>query len=919
VKVLLLLMLLAGLAELCPAQTPAFTIKGTVEDSLSGGRLEGATCTLMSDSGIATQHRRNTRLGFVFRAVAPGQYQLITSYLGYKPDTMVIVSPARLAKDSTQKLIIRLQRSATNMMQVVVTARIPPAIVKNDTIAFNAGAYPTRPNATVEDLLRKLPGVEIDNDGNVTMQGKKIDKIYLDGKEFFLNDPRIASQNLPADIVDQIEAFDSQSDRAKLTGIKEMSKTKSINIKLKKSRRRGFLGKVYAGVGEGNNTTAYAAGGTATYLGPTLVFGTANVNNINNQFTGQENRNGPGAGGVQKFNNLELNFSNNGNRYNNNQSLPGNPSKENQPAFIFTLNGGTNGNHTTLNQSSSTQTTLTDSSLLQQRTSRSTGRSQSTHANSFLEYKIDSSSLINLRSSLFSNNSNNNSTDTVSVATLQPHHSGLVPLNRGQTINSSQTTSWNLSNGGNYRWRGHDPSQNLVIEVNQSTSRQHSPLTTYSLVSTLDSLGNTITQTLTHERIQSTATSNTVGTGLSYTQPLSKGHLLDASYHLDRSVNRNDQIANDYDSLTGAFDRLDSATTNHFTTTNAIQRASLGYDATEGKFRYRIGGTVQATKLDNRNRSTDSTLIIKQTNWYPHASLLYTFKSGTNLNLQYGANTITPSIQQLQPVADPTNPFLIRIGNPDLHEALVHTLNLEFNSFNGRNFENWQAAVHGNLIEHAITSATTILSGGIQQVEFVNTSGNWSAGGNLNYGFPIGDQRKGNGSVGANADYTRSTTIVNNGVNKTAFTQCGAIAKVNFHPTQQLFVEAQGNLSYAGSSFEPNTAQPTTTWTQTYSLDAAYTFPANLTLTSWFRYQSIQGVGPLQQTNQWNASMAKDLGNNHAAEVRFSAFGLLSAARNAFQNTTANVTTITTSSLPGRTLLVSFIYHFHRFNTAKPS
>src|SRR6202012_1675223 len=196
-------------------------------------------------------------------------------------------------------------------------ANIPPAIVKNDTIAFNAGAFPTRPNATVEDLLRKLPGIDVDKNGNVTMQGQRVDKIYLDGKEFFLNDPRMATQNLPADIVDEIETFDSRTERARLTGIKDFTHTKTINIKLKKTSRRSYLGDVYAGTGTGGAADpgspagAYSAGGTATILGKSWLFGRGNINNINNQFTGEENRNGPGGGGVQRFNVLQLNYSSN--------------------------------------------------------------------------------------------------------------------------------------------------------------------------------------------------------------------------------------------------------------------------------------------------------------------------------------------------------------------------------------------------------------------------------------------------------------------------------------------------------------------------------------------------------------------------------------------------------------------------------
>ena len=222
----------------CDAQSPPLSIHGTVQDSVNKQVLEDATVSLVHlPDGTVLRQTRSRKKGFAFSGLSAGQYSLITSYLGYATDTTTLVLSRT---DSTERKVrILLHHSVKTMMEVVVRSVIPPAIIKNDTIAFNAAAYPTRPNATVEDLLRKLPGIDIDKNGNVTMQGQKVDKIYLDGKEFFLNDPRTATQNLPADIVDRIEAFDTQTDKSRLTGIKESTGTKSINIALKKNRRTG--------------------------------------------------------------------------------------------------------------------------------------------------------------------------------------------------------------------------------------------------------------------------------------------------------------------------------------------------------------------------------------------------------------------------------------------------------------------------------------------------------------------------------------------------------------------------------------------------------------------------------------------------------------------------------------------------------
>lgn len=919
-RLFFLLILILSAIGAAHAQSPSLTVRGVVRDSATRVILEDATVTLYSVSPDNPSHtsllasRRNSAHGFMFRGLQPGAYRIITTYLGYRPDTTVIA--LRPADTPGIMVPIILRHSGKALMEVVVTARIPPAIVRNDTIAFNAGAYPTRPNATVEDLLRKLPGIEIDKNGNVTMQGQKVDKIYLDGKEFFLNDPRLATQNLPAEIVDQIEAFDSQTEKARLTGVKEVTGTKSINIKLKKNRRKGYFGKVYGGTGTGAGgdpgsvTSAYSTGATTTSLGSSWVFGTGNVNNINNQFTGEENRNGPGGGGVQTFNNLQLNYSNNGesDRF----RRPGQAAGDVHP-LTYTLNAGTSGSHTVLDQTSSTQTSLTDSSLLSNRSSRSVSTTQSTQGDVFVEYNIDSFSLINWRSGVTQTTGSSNEADSTAVSTLKPAHSYLD--NQGQTVNGGHSSGLNLSNALNYRWRGRVPGRTIFVNLSESHNREQQPETTYSLVNNFDSLGNLLSQTLINQHIAQTTQSDTYGGSVAYTEPLKRGHVLDLSYRLNRSISRNDRASDDYDSLTGHYDLPDTGTSNHFTTYNTLQRLGVGYNVTEGKFRYQLGLSLQLSELDNRNRTVDSTLILRQTNWYPRASLMYSPGHGRSLHIQYSANTTSPTIQQLQPVADPTNPFVIKLGNPGLLQQLTHNLNVSYNSLNTHTFENWQASLQGNYIQHDIAMMTTVLSGGIQQIQYINVNGVWSSSGNLTYGFPLGDQRKGNSSLSLHGSYGRSVSGVNGALDITGTLGWGASWKLNLHPSDQLFIESQAGINYMGNRYSLNTAQNTSIWLQTYSLDASYTFPGSVTLSTLYNLQvtGAQGSLPVQAVSLWNAAIYKDLGRRRNAQVRLSVFGILNTTHNISQSTGPGYVSTSQTNLPGRTALLSFVYHFKYF------
>lgn len=886
------------------AQTPAHSISGSVQDSLSKQPLEDATVSLVRTGDGVLLRRIRSKKEFVFGGLSAGRYWVIATYLGYATDSTAIVFPN--SDSAVKKIRVLLHHNALAMMEVVVHAAIPPAIVKNDTIAFNAAAYPTRPNATVEDLLRKLPGIDIDKNGIVTMQGQRVDKIYLDGKEFFLNDPRTATQNLPADIVDQIEAFDSETDRSKLTGIKETTGTKSINIKLKKNRRQGYFGKVYGGTGSGGTTPpsdltgSYSVGGTATNLGVNWIFGTGNLNNVNNQFTGTDNKNGPGGGGLQTLNNLQLNFrTNKSNRLN------------------LTLNAGTNGSQNTVNQSTQRKTILTDSALNENRGSRQVSRNQSWHVNAFAEYNIDPFSTINLRSAWAPQTASSSNSDMVAIST-QKGTSGWLS-NQGHTNNSSHSDSYSLNNTLNFRRRWRLPGRTLFITVSQSYSRQDQPSSMYNLVNNFDSTQTLLQRTLINQQSSQLSKDNNYNAAVSYTEPLKPGHIVDLTYGVNHSVSHSDKRSNDFDSTSGQYDLPDTLTTNHFINYNTIQRFSAGYNATEGKYRYQLGVTLQLSDLDDRNLSKATTVTQHQMNWYPRASLFFTPSKGTSFKLTYTASTTSPTVQQLQPLPDLSNPFLVRIGNPDLLQQLTHTLNAAYTHFNSHTFRNLQASLQGDLAQHEITPATSVLAGGIQQQQFVNVDGVWHLSSNLTFGFPLGDQRKGNSSIALRGRYGRDVSIVNGSRNITTGLGWGSTLKLNYHPANKLFVEGIGSVDQTMALYSISPNQNTHTWVQNYTVDVSYELPAAVTVASNYTIQinGSQGTLPGKQVSVWNASIYKDLFRDRSAQFRFSAFGILNTPSNFTQTVGLNYVQTQQTNIPGRILLLSFIYRFHHFPAAK--
>lgn len=811
--------------------------------------------------------------------------------------------------DSTGVFVgVQMLQSGNAMAEVVVRAGIPPAIVHNDTIAFNAGAYALHPNSTVEDLLKKLPGVNVDKDGVVTMQGKKVDKIYIDGKEFFLGDLKAATRNLPADIVAQIETYDSQTDKDKLTGIKSNTGTKTLNVKLKSNRKAGYFGRVYAGAG---NDNTYAAGATVNSMAPTRWFYfSANTNNVNNQFPPNDFGSPGATPGFQSFGNLNLNYRQEWNK-----------------KFTTAINGSFNSNKTSMEQTSDKQTFLSDSSLVENRFSQSKNNNHNWRVDGVVDYKMDSSNTLLYRLGWSPGKMTNNSMDTVSVLTSKP--SGNYLSNRGETDNSSNAKSNNLSNSLEFRHSFLRKGRTFYIGLTQSSNDQQQPASLYTFVNNFDSAGNIVMHNLQDQRSTQTSSGNNYGAAVTYTEPLSAHHILDFNYNITNSVSRTDKTSFAYDSTSGKYDILDTTTTNHFRTINAIQKLGAGYNVTFTKYSYQVGLAAQFSNLDNNNYTLKSQINQRSTNWYPRASLIYNLSKGKSLNFNYSGYNTTPTIDQLQPLPDLTNPFLVRLGNPNLKQQFDHNIRASYTGFNSVNFQNLQIAVDGGFTEHKITGATTILSGGIQQLQYVNTDGNFRVGSDIVYGFPLGsedrgnagkDNRSGNANISGHTSYSRDISFLNGVQNVTDNINAGGRFDINYHLKEKLFLDVNANVEYTTANYSVNSSQNTHILNQNYDVKIFYELPLSFHVSSNYGLQvtGSQGSLPARGVSFWNASLYKTFFRNQSTQIWFSVFDLLNSVSSYMQMVGPNYVMTSKSNLRGRTFFFGVVYNFRKFPTTKP-
>ena len=244
----ILLFILTTLFNAASAQKNG-VVRGSVFDSISNQFVGGATVTLLKkkDSSLVSFTMTDNKGQFEITSLADGDYRLLLTHINYHNSNTHFSITAQ--KKQADLGTIQMKDLAQILSEVTVTAEAPPVTLVGDTIQYNAGSFKTPPNANVEQLLKNMPGMKVDKDGTITAQGQKVSRVLVDGKEFFGNDPKIATRNLPADAVDKVQSYDRLSDAAQLTGIDDGNSEKTINLKLKKEKKKGMFGKVNAGAG----------------------------------------------------------------------------------------------------------------------------------------------------------------------------------------------------------------------------------------------------------------------------------------------------------------------------------------------------------------------------------------------------------------------------------------------------------------------------------------------------------------------------------------------------------------------------------------------------------------------------------------------------------------------------------------------
>jgi len=893
------------------------SVKGTIVDSAGKQSLPDATVSLTPESDSSnTEFMITDKHGaFSFRNLGAGNYQLLISFEGFHHIVRrFTIGPASKDLDLAT---LYMQRASDILQEVVIQS--PPMRIKKDTIEYNAESFATKPNAVAEDQIKKLPGVQVDASGNITAQGEKVTRVMVNGKRFFGDDPKLATRNLPPDIIEKYQIFDDLDDQSKFSGFDDGNRIKTINIITKRDRRQGYFGRAIAGDGtDGNynesiNFHRFDNDRQISLLGQ--------GNDINKQnFTVQDvlgssgSRRGSGRGPSAATNGGGAGVTTTWAGGLNYRDAWG-PTTEVSGSYFY------NFTHVSARTQSLTEKFFDaqeDTSNTTSRTQPGYQRSTNQRVNFNLEEKIDSNNTLIFRPNISFQTSRPNSS---SVSSTVDQHNAPVSSSDGNT--SSTNSGFNI-NGSNltFRHKFKKPYRTISLDLNGTVNINdgNGYNNAINVFSKLDS-----TQTL-RQYYNDSLHSVTLSPTLSYTEPLSRNAILELNYN--HSYTRHTTINNTYDYNEGAhaYSAFDSLFSNSYTFVSNSDRVTLNYRIQNKKFNFSMGSGVQFTSYNSLNTTKNIEVAHNYVNLTPAVNFTYSFSSMRRLRFYYTGRTGQPSASQLQPLTTTNDNINYTAGNPALKPQFTHSVRLLYSSYNPSNQNVLFATLNASTIVNDIQSEIVPNDKGGQTSTYVNLNGTYSVSGYFDYGFSL-KRPKSNLNLISNIGYSQSQTLVSStpgsggqtpGILQHDYSRNTALSETvswttNIKKNFDMNLSASSNYTIARNSLQPSlnldyfsqvvnaeiTAYTNSGWL--VASDFTYTYTNN-------RIPGYNASVPL-----WSPSIAKELFKKKNGELRLSVFDLLNENTSVSKTVSLNrVSTSRTSTLT-RYAMLTFTYNLNNF------
>jgi hypothetical protein len=895
----------------------------------------------LSDTSYSVTNEKGE---FNFDKVPSSNFSVIVTNIGYRPVAKFI--PVNTAEKKIDLGNIIISSMAKVLNEVVIEAA--PITIKEDTIEYRADAFKVKENAVVEDLLKKLPGIQVDKDGNIKAQGKAITKVKVNGKDFFGGDPKTATRELPANIVDKVQIIDDYGDQATLSGIKEGTPEKVMNIKLKKDKNTGSFGRVTASVGDQSRYLASFNGNYFNNNQQISVF--SNTNNINQSLFSFGNISNRGMGSMMKagqsmvsdmggsgslvsaFSNGDQGFFQGGNNSSDGIRTSNSIGINYRDEWTkrISVYGSYSYNHQNANGDKfiSQQNIFNNKTFINNQSNRFENNGDNHRFYFNLEYNIDSFNYIKISPSI-----NYTSTKGVNNTLFDFYKDSMVKTSDGYNNDVVNSTNPNLTAtillNHKFRKRGRNFSANLNVGESDNQSKEDSRNNTVQYISPAGTLQQFYYNSQENQNYN-------YGLRFTYTEPLSNVRFLDVAYSHNFSYAANDKRLYNINPSTFAKTLVDTLS-NNYENNYFTNRANVTIRTTEKKYNYTLGLSVQPVDLRGFSNTKDSAYKpIKRTNIFPVARFTYNFSKSRSLSMNYRGDAQQPSFSQLQDVLDPTNTQYLTHGNPNLKPSINHSINTSYNNFNfisgkvlftSLSFSTIQNQIVNNVVllnNAGLPASATDSTSGRQLSTPENVNGYYNASGFYTFSRPY-KNRMFVITLNGNLNYNHNINLTNNLKNVGNNWVAGQGLTLEFNYKDWLALSNGVNYSLnkvsysnAGKGFNNFQNQQYSSWV--ISSDASINIPKNWVLKYDFDFTINNGLTGDVGKNLaiLNASLEKQLFKKKNGIIRLQAYDVFNQNLNISRSVTYNSIIDTRSNRLTRYFMLSFTYRIQKFK-GKPS
>ena len=916
-KITLLIILLIACYCFSSAQTAS--VKGIIFDTINHKNLVNISVSLLrqKDSVLYKFTHSDTKGFFELKNLLPGNYLLFVRHPGYED----YIDHLQLNDSSKIDLgTVMMTLKAIILKEVIVHKQIS-AIVKGDTIEFAADNFKAREGASVEEMLKKLPGIRVDNNGAITAMGEKVSKVLVDGEEFFGDDPTIATKNLQANAIDKVQVFDKKSDQATFSSIDDGKRSKTVNLQLKKDKKKGYFGKLDLGAGLNSKWNNSAMINRFRNKIKFSAYGNMSSTDItgldlqqSNQYTSDNdpefNNNFGGFAFLANNNNNEFNNSfsygdglpkswagglNYSNKFNDDQqSINGSYrySKFNSEGYGNTIS----------------QSILPDTVFVNSESGKSFSSRQRHSLNSTYEWQIDSSTSIKIRANGYRGISNN-----INNYNSESRNEFGNPVNSSMRNTNANGDNQGLQSSFLIRKKLKKPGRTISFNMGQNYSENRTDGFLYSLNSFFDKNGSISLRDTTDQKKVDESLITTLNGKLIYTEPLSKTLFVEVIYAFHNSRSDAQRLSFDKD-LTGKYELPDDTLSNHYNFNVFTNMAGAAFKYNGKKVTLSFGSNIAKSNFKQKDLLKDASVKRDFTNFFPKAIFTWKFNQSGHFTIIYNGNTRQPSINQIQPVPDNSNPLSIITGNSLLKQEFDHSVNFNFNSVNLLSqrgiFFYGSFSIQSNAI--VTNSFTDTFSRTVYK--YVNANGNYNYNSGFNYFINI---EKPDMNVNIGLDFNKSyySNLVNDKKNVTNNTAMAMNLGINKDKEKKYIFYYQGTIRYNISTSSIRKDLQTKYWIQEHSVGLTLMLPWKLELNNELQGSLQQKTVLFDGNNNvllWNTYFGKKFLKNDKAIIKIIAHDMLNQNIGYSRYISRNIIQETNYQSIARYFLLSFVWNFSK-------